>query len=258
VLSFARLESRTMPALLMRMSTCPNLAAQQLIRTTKGTTGGSYVTLPTVDHISDLVQTGISLLSDSRDVSLSEFLEIPELLDVPAAGLAARRASAHDIGRLREAIPENPLSMGTQEQFTFNRDFHSVMIECCDNALLTIAAQPIFSVLQRNLARSRLGRRFHSAINEHHLAIAGAVQAGNVAGRGGEGVSLDRELGLRAPALPELCPPVDRAVPELRVSRRLARYRVPEAEVLRPLVRRDRRAGAHDRSSVHGLRAAPP
>jgi DNA-binding FadR family transcriptional regulator len=35
-------------------------------------------------------------------------------------------------------------------------------------------------VLQRNLARSRLGRRFHSAINEHHLAIAGAVQAGNV------------------------------------------------------------------------------
>lgn len=155
------------------------LAAQELIRTTKGTSGGSYVTLPSVDHISDLVQAGISLLSKSDDVSLHEFLEIRELLEVPAARLAAERRSARDLEQLQASIPSTPLNLGTEEQFRHNREFHSLLIHSCGNTLLTIAAQPIFTVLQNNLARSTLGTRFHVAINEHHHSIASAVASGN-------------------------------------------------------------------------------
>ncbi len=37
----------------------------------------------------------------------------------------------------------------------------------------------MFTVLQTNLARSSLGRRFHQSINDQHRAIAAAIEAGD-------------------------------------------------------------------------------
>lgn len=162
------------------------LATQSLIRTSKGAGGGSYVTLPSVNGVSEYVQSSISLLADSDDVTLEELLEARELLEVPAARLAAERRGEDELKRLRDAIPDEPLRLGTQRQFVYNQDFHLAVIDGCRNALLAIAAQPVFAVLQRNLARSRLGARFHRAINEHHRAIAAAIEAGDADAAGGE------------------------------------------------------------------------
>jgi DNA-binding FadR family transcriptional regulator len=52
------------------------------------------------------------------------------------------------------------------------------VLEASRNTLLAIAAQPVFKVLQTQLARSTLGRRFHRAVNEHHRSIAAAIEAG--------------------------------------------------------------------------------
>ena len=41
-------------------------------------------------------------------------------------------------------------------------------------------------MLQRNLARSKLGVRFHRTINEHHRAIAAAIEAGDADPAGDE------------------------------------------------------------------------
>jgi GntR family transcriptional repressor for pyruvate dehydrogenase complex len=155
------------------------LSAQDLIRTAKGAGGGSYVKQPSVDHISEALRSGIDLLAAAEDVSLEELLEARELLEVPAARLAAQRRSGDDVERLREAIPAEPLRLGTSEQFVYNRDFHSVVIDASRNTLLAIAAQPVFSVLQTHLARSRLGAAFHRAVNDHHVAIAAAIEAGS-------------------------------------------------------------------------------
>ena len=162
------------------------LATQSLIRTSKGAGGGSYVTLPSVNGVSEYVQSSISLLADADDVTLEELLEARELLEVPAARLAAERRGEDELERLRDAIPDEPLRLGTQRQFVYNQDFHLAVIDGCRNALLAIAAQPVFAVLQRNLARSRLGARFHRAINEHHRAIAAAIEAGDADAAGGE------------------------------------------------------------------------
>jgi GntR family transcriptional repressor for pyruvate dehydrogenase complex len=162
------------------------LAAQNLIRTAKGAGGGSYVTLPSVDHISEFLHASINLLTEAQDVSLEEFLEARELLEVPAARLAAERRSSRDVELLREAIPREPLSLATQEQFVYNKEFHNVIIVACGNTLIAIAAQPIFTVLQTNLARSTLGTRFHRSINEHHRGIVAAIEAGDADAAGGE------------------------------------------------------------------------
>src|SRR3712207_3501215 len=80
------------------------LATQNLIRTTKGATGGSFVILPTADHISDFLSSNISLLSQTETVSLDEFLELREFLEVPAARLAARRHDDETLERLQAEI----------------------------------------------------------------------------------------------------------------------------------------------------------
>jgi len=151
------------------------LAGQNLIRTAKGASGGSFVTLPTVDHISAFLQANISLLSESNDVTLTEFLETRELLEVFAARQCATRRSDADLQRLRETIVADPATLPTEEQFVYNKEFHSVLLDSAGNTLLRIAAQPIFSVLQTNLSREAMSPRFARRINEEHRAILAAI-----------------------------------------------------------------------------------
>jgi DNA-binding GntR family transcriptional regulator len=87
---------------------------------------------------------------------------------------------------MRHAIPTDPSALGTQENFTHNRDFHSLVLEGCGNPLLVIAAQPIFDVLGTHLSRSVLGRRYHRDVNDQHRSIAAAIEAGDALAAGGE------------------------------------------------------------------------
>ncbi|MBA3382053.1 MAG: FadR family transcriptional regulator [Actinobacteria bacterium] len=158
------------------------LSTQNLIRTTKGAGGGSYVTLPTVDHISQFLQANIGLLSQSSDVSLEDFLEARALVEVPAARLAAQRRSEADLRALHDAIPDKPLSLPTPAQFDHNKLFHVAVVQATGNQLLSIASQPLFSVLQTNLQRSTLGRKFQESINEHHRALAAYIASSDAVG----------------------------------------------------------------------------
>ena len=58
------------------------------------------------------------------------------------------------------------------------------MIDACGNTLLSIAAQPVFAVLQTHLSRSRLGRAWHRSINDHHREIAAAIESADESGAG--------------------------------------------------------------------------
>jgi GntR family transcriptional repressor for pyruvate dehydrogenase complex len=162
------------------------LAAQNLLRTAKGAGGGSYVTLPSVDHISEFVRSNINLLTDARDVTLEELIEARELLEVPAARLAAERREGEDLERLRTAIPDESVRLSVRQEFAKNRDFHSAIIDCCGNSLLYIAAQPVFSTLQTHLARSGLGRGFHRAIRDQHVTIVDAIASADPEGAADE------------------------------------------------------------------------
>jgi DNA-binding FadR family transcriptional regulator len=162
------------------------LAAQSLIRTARGAGGGSYVTLPTVDHISESLTANIGLLTDARDFTLDELIEARMLLEVPAARLAARRRGDDDVRRLRASIPGDTANLDIEEEFIQNSEFHTSLIESCGNRLLYIAAQPLFSALQTALARSLLGRRFHNGVHTQHLRIAEAIEEGDEDGAASE------------------------------------------------------------------------
>ena len=162
------------------------LTSQNLVRTAKGADGGSYVSRPTVDHVSEFLRANVGLLSRTSALSLEEFLEARELLEIPAARMAASRRSDADVEQLAESIPAAAGRLRDAEQFSYNRDFHSALVHVSGNALLTIATQPIFSVLQTSLARSPLQPSVHRRIADDHPRILHAVQAGDANAAGEE------------------------------------------------------------------------
>jgi GntR family transcriptional repressor for pyruvate dehydrogenase complex len=155
------------------------LAAQNLIRTAKGAGGGSFVTLPTIDHISEFLKANISLLSESQDVTPEELLEARDLLEGWAARAAAERRTEAHLVRLHDCIIDDEVKLGTEEQFTFNTAFHTGVLDAAQNTLLAIAAQPVFAVLQTNMRRSELSRDTLHQINDDHRAIVAAIEAGD-------------------------------------------------------------------------------
>jgi GntR family transcriptional regulator, transcriptional repressor for pyruvate dehydrogenase complex len=99
------------------------LSAMSLIGTTKGASGGSFVTVPTVDHISRSLSTNIHLLSRSEHVSLDESLEARDLLEVAAARLAASRRTEEDLEKPRAAISGPRAELPRDKQFSYNKLF---------------------------------------------------------------------------------------------------------------------------------------
>jgi DNA-binding FadR family transcriptional regulator len=155
------------------------LATEGLLRTAKGVHGGSFVTTPSPDHVSDALNLAVTLLSQGNRVTLDELLEVRDCLEIPATRLAAERRSDHDLAQMAAAIPDHPLALPVATQFDYNRDFHRAVLDASNNTLLVIAAAPVFSVLQKRMERSKIGSSFHEKINQHHRAIDAAVRAGD-------------------------------------------------------------------------------
>jgi DNA-binding FadR family transcriptional regulator len=155
------------------------LVAENLIRTAKGAGGGSFVTLPTVDHVSEFLERNYELLSLTDDVTLPEFLEARELIEVFAVRQVAVRRTAHDIDALRSTLVPPDSDLPAEEQYLHNKEFHSVLVDACGNALLRIASQPIFFVLHTHLSRSTLSPAFPRKICAEHAGILDAIEAGD-------------------------------------------------------------------------------
>jgi GntR family transcriptional repressor for pyruvate dehydrogenase complex len=155
------------------------LSSQDLIRTAKGAGGGSYVQVPSVRHISETLHSSLNLLTAAQHVTVAELLEARELLEVPAARLAAARRVEGDLERLRDAIRDAGPRVDAQAEFVANTDFHAIVLDTCGNTLLWIAAQPVFTVLMTGFSRSSLGARFHDEVRAQHHEIADAIGSGD-------------------------------------------------------------------------------
>lgn len=155
------------------------LSAQRLILTAKGSRGGTYVSRPGFDVISEFLQANINLLAEMHRITLAELLEAREHLEVYAARLAAARRSDEDVARLFASVPMPEAEIDVQVRSGFNFNFHSILMEVSGNGLLYIAALPVFNVLQTNLARSELPERWHQDVSRQHGEIVDAIELGD-------------------------------------------------------------------------------
>lgn len=158
------------------------LTSEGLVRTAKGAGGGTFVTRPTADHISELLEANIGLLGEAQEISPLDFIEVRELLEVFAASRAARRHTPADLERLRALIMPEPSRLSIEHQFHNNSTFHSALLGAAHNELLSIAAEPVFSILRGRLRRTRFPAHMPTEVNHDHETILAAIVAGDADG----------------------------------------------------------------------------
>ncbi|HKF75817.1 MAG TPA: FCD domain-containing protein [Candidatus Dormibacteraeota bacterium] len=162
------------------------LSSQRLVTTSRGVGGGSSVAQIRHGDVSDMLRDRIVLLTHGAGATVAELLEARELLEVPAARLAATRRSPEQVERLRATIPESLGRVDRRQIFEVNRSFHDVLLELAGNRLLRVVTEPLFTVMQTRFLRDRAGEDFWVRVMHEHGAILAAVEAGDAERAGRE------------------------------------------------------------------------
>ncbi|WP_218009798.1 FadR/GntR family transcriptional regulator [Actinomadura kijaniata] len=157
------------------------LASQHLVTTVRGVAGGTFVAHPRPEQLSEHLATGLGLLAGTAQVSVDQLLEIRELLEVPAAGLAATRRDEADLAALRAALFD-PAAVDPAEIYEPNRHFHAVLLRAAGNPLLEVVARPVFGVLNERFLRENAPPRFWHRVDADHREILARVEAGDERG----------------------------------------------------------------------------
>ena len=155
------------------------LASERLLTTTRGVGGGSSVARLDHDDVTEILERAIAVLSQSAAVSVAELLEARELLEVPAARLAAKRRTANQLAALHETIPASLESVASRRIFLVNRAFHEALLDAAGNRLLHAMTEPVFTVIGNRFARERADQQFWSIVMADHRRILKAVEGGD-------------------------------------------------------------------------------
>jgi len=155
------------------------LASQNLVATARGVSGGTFVALPKASEIRSYLENSFGMLTVHDEVPVDALLEARDVLEVPAAGLAAQRADAAAIAGLRATIVDVETTDFDRIQ-ECNHLFHALLVEAAGNPLLEVVTRPVFSVLvSRSVHEPVVGNAYWSIVVEDHRLILEAVEAGD-------------------------------------------------------------------------------
>ncbi len=131
------------------------LATRNLIHTRKGMAGGHFIVEPTVGSISEFLVANYGLLTAANTVTLEHLLQAREMIEGPAAAIAARNRDDDDLEKLRTSLSDDISAVSEADALAKFRNFHLFLLEATKNQLLVVAAAPIFTVLQSTIVRRR-------------------------------------------------------------------------------------------------------
>lgn len=160
------------------------LSSRDLVETSRGVTGGTFVARINPDRVRDYLETSLGLMTGAEDVTALEMLEAREILEVPAARLAAERADPGIIEAMRKGIDREKDSRGRGSKFEEHRNFHELVVEAADNELLSVMNQPVFMVLRARFLRPDIQPGFWATVDEDHEEILACIARGDGEGAG--------------------------------------------------------------------------
>ena len=158
------------------------LSSQHLVVTTRGASGGTSVASPEPEDIGNFLEASFGLMSGVHAVTVDQFLELRELIEVPAARLAAMHRTDAHLASLRQCTQhtaENPDGDGPAQS---RASFHRVILEAAGNPLLSVVARPVIGVLRGHFLRETASPQFWRRMAEEHVEIHGLVEAGDADG----------------------------------------------------------------------------
>jgi GntR family transcriptional repressor for pyruvate dehydrogenase complex len=153
------------------------LASQDLVVTSRGVSGGTFVSHPDPDKVSAYLEASIGLLSGSQAVSFAELVEARELLEPPATRLAAERREPELLERLRASVAGDTGG----DALGHNVHFHQLLLEAAGNRLLAMVTGPLFAVVQTRFTAESAAAPpgFWAAMAADHGRILERVEAGD-------------------------------------------------------------------------------
>ena len=153
------------------------LATRNLIHTRKGMAGGHFIVEPTVGSISEFLVANYGLLTAANTVTLEHLLQAREMIEGPAAAIAARNRDEADLEKLLTSLSDDISGVSEADALAKFRNFHLFLLEATKNKLLVVAAAPIFTVLQSTIVRRRPTKEVIAEIELDHQKIYKAVEA---------------------------------------------------------------------------------
>jgi GntR family transcriptional regulator, transcriptional repressor for pyruvate dehydrogenase complex len=157
------------------------LSSQNLIITTRGVTGGSFVARPSPAKLAESLSAGVRMLLVTQGAGGGELMEIREMLEIPAAGLAAQRRTEADLDRLRatlfDPVPDDPAA-----RCAAHGAFHAALAAASGNPLYELVTSPLYAVGDEARLGSCVPHSMWVQLDAEHREILRCVVARDVTG----------------------------------------------------------------------------
>ena len=141
--------------------------------TTRGTTGGSFVSSHSPGRIQRELGTSLDLLVGNDTITMEQILEARRLLEVPAMALAAARRTPQQLEELRRCLDEGRAG---------NERFHQLLLAASGNPLLEVMTTPLFGVIRARVSRDRASDEFWESVDAEHRVLLDLIEAGDADG----------------------------------------------------------------------------
>lgn len=156
------------------------LAGRGWLRSTRGTSGGVFVTQPEPLDVGRELGSDLAFLVGGGGIAFTELVEARHLYEETAARLATRRAGPAEIERIHRLAHDALDLLDDPAAFTdTNIEFHAAITEAAHNRVLVVwagAMQRVLADKMKLATETREGRR-HAA--EQHVRIAEAIRTGD-------------------------------------------------------------------------------
>lgn len=157
------------------------LAAQNLIHSKRGPSGGSFVTKIDQTQARDLLITTATLVVSMGAINLSEVVEARWVMESACLPFAVERRTEQHIDSLRQEVECQRRSDLSDEEFCDSDvRFHRTLVDAAGNAMLSFQMAGVIEALQPVLNKIINRVRDRRTIIETHASLGTAVEHRNL------------------------------------------------------------------------------
>lgn len=154
------------------------LAAQNLIRTQRGPTGGAFVNRLTWSEAHDALVTTSTLLVGMNDIPFEDVVEARFTLEAACVPLAAARREDKHLESMRREIALQGSKDLTDEDFCASDvRFHRALTDAAGNPVLSFQMAGVIEAMQPLMNMITYRMRDRTRIADLHSALADAIEA---------------------------------------------------------------------------------
>jgi DNA-binding FadR family transcriptional regulator len=156
------------------------LASQRIVETRPGNSGGSVVTRPSSQSVSEYLMLAFAMWTDEA-VQVQDLFDARETMEVASAGWAATRSADTAVSTLSPFLPDDVTALDDEQILVYDRGFHEAILDLAGNLFIQTVSVPIYDVLNKRVHRSLIAPSFWLRIVDDHRQLMDAIAAGDPA-----------------------------------------------------------------------------